>query len=186
MPNFTSNLLFSLQISGSEDFINHSFESTQDNHLISAVPASTIPLKEGRKKIRLYEYLYTALYDPNMIHCIQWVDEPNGIFQFVSKNKEKLAELWGKQKGNRKIMTYQKMARALRNYSRTGEVMKVRRKLTYQFSELVLQRLCLTGKESMYCQYIQPGLEYWSNYCEINFNRYTHNNHVYPFSYQYT
>ena len=33
-----------------------------------------------------------------------------------SKHKEALAHRWGIQKGNRKKMTYQKMARALRNY----------------------------------------------------------------------
>ena len=59
----------------------------------------------------------------------------------IATNKEKLAEWWGKRKGNRTAMTYQKMARALRNYSRTGEIIKVRRKLTYQFNPLILQRL---------------------------------------------
>jgi hypothetical protein len=33
-----------------------------------------------------------------MTSCIQWVDKNKGIFQFVSKNKEKLAELWGEKK----------------------------------------------------------------------------------------
>lgn len=72
---------------------------------------------------------------------IQWTDRGTGTFHFISKNKEKLAECWGQRKGNRKAMTYQKMARALRNYSRTGEIIKVRRKLTYQFNPLILQRL---------------------------------------------
>lgn len=72
---------------------------------------------------------------------IQWTDSSNGTFHFISKNKEKLAECWGQRKGNRKTMTYQKMARALRNYSRTGEIIKVRRKLTYQFNPDILHRL---------------------------------------------
>ncbi|KAM3858967.1 uncharacterized protein ACN63O_017020 [Diretmus argenteus] len=96
---------------------------------------------KGRKKLRLYEYLYEALHDPNMGDSIQWTDSGSGTFHFISKNKEKLAECWGQRKGNRKTMTYQKMARALRNYSRTGEIIKVRRKLTYQFNPLILQRL---------------------------------------------
>ncbi|XP_056132486.1 transcription factor Spi-C isoform X2 [Lampris incognitus] len=95
----------------------------------------------GRKKLRLYEYLHEALNDPNMGDSIQWTDSGSGTFHFVSKNKEKLAECWGQRKGNRKTMTYQKMARALRNYSRTGEIIKVRRKLTYQFNPVILQRL---------------------------------------------
>ncbi|XP_077355415.1 transcription factor Spi-C-like isoform X2 [Festucalex cinctus] len=95
----------------------------------------------GRKKLRLYEYLHEALHDPDMGDSIQWSDSESGTFHFVSKNKERLAECWGQRKGNRKTMTYQKMARALRNYSRTGEIVKVRRKLTYQFNPDVLHRL---------------------------------------------
>lgn len=72
---------------------------------------------------------------------IQWTDSGNGTFHFISKNKERLAKCWGQRKGNRKTMTYQKMARALRNYSRTGEIMKVRRKLTYQFNPDILNKL---------------------------------------------
>ncbi|XP_072309884.1 transcription factor Spi-C [Eucyclogobius newberryi] len=96
---------------------------------------------KGRKKLRLYEYLHQALNDPNMCDSIQWTDNNSGTFHFISKNKEKLAECWGQRKGNRKTMTYQKMARALRNYSRTGEILKVRRKLTYQFNPDILHRL---------------------------------------------
>ncbi|KAL0962880.1 hypothetical protein UPYG_G00346680 [Umbra pygmaea] len=96
---------------------------------------------KGRKKLRLYEFLHEALGDANMADSIQWTDRGSGTFHFISKNKEKLAECWGQRKGNRKTMTYQKMARALRNYSRTGEIVKVRRKLTYQFNPLILERL---------------------------------------------
>lgn len=133
----------------------------------------------GRKKLRLFEYLHESLYDPAMANCIQWVDKPNGVFQFVSKNKEKLAELWGERKGNRKIMTYQKMARALRNYGRTGEIIKIRRKLTYQFSAVVLQRLApayFLGKETVYHPYIQPNQEYQCADEWINYNSYMYNN----------
>lgn len=133
----------------------------------------------GRKKLRLFEYLHESLYDPAMANCIQWVDKPNGVFQFVSKNKEKLAELWGERKGNRKIMTYQKMARALRNYGRTGEIVKIRRKLTYQFSAVVLQRLApsyFLGKETVYHPYIQSNQEYQCADEWISYNNYMYNN----------
>lgn len=33
-----------------------------------------------------------------MALCIQWIDQNKGIFQFVSKNKEKLAQIWGEKK----------------------------------------------------------------------------------------
>ncbi|XP_023264007.1 transcription factor Spi-C-like isoform X1 [Seriola lalandi dorsalis] len=112
---------------------------TESPHFYSILPPQRN--SKGRKKLRLYEYLHEALNDPNMGDSIQWTDSGSGTFHFISKNKEKLAECWGQRKGNRKTMTYQKMARALRNYSRTGEIIKVRRKLTYQFNPDILHRL---------------------------------------------
>ncbi|XP_054974408.1 transcription factor Spi-C [Sorex araneus] len=142
---------------------------------------------KGRKKLRLFEYLHESLSNPEMESCIQWVDKTKGIFQFISKNKEKLAQLWGKRKGNRKTMTYQKMARALRNYGRTGEITKIRRKLTYQFSETILHRLSpsyLLEKELLYSQCVQPDQEYitfhpWNtnyNYAPASYPELNHSN----------
>ncbi|XP_005374607.1 PREDICTED: transcription factor Spi-C [Chinchilla lanigera] len=141
-----------------EGNIHPSLQSTAGNQLVP--PALSQPKgAKGRRKPRLFEYLHESLCDPEMASCIQWVDRARGVFQFVSKNKERLAELWGRRKGNRKPMTYQKMARALRNYGRTGEVTKVRRKLTYQFSEATLQRLAPSrplGKEGLSAPATQP------------------------------
>ncbi|XP_058499354.1 transcription factor PU.1 [Solea solea] len=95
----------------------------------------------GKRKERLFQFLFEMLQTPSMRSCIWWVQSSSGTFQFSSQNKERLAQLWGRRKGNRKTMTYQKMARALRNYSRTGEIQKVKRKLTYQFDEKTLQGL---------------------------------------------
>uniref|UniRef100_A0A4W6FFT0 Spi-C transcription factor (Spi-1/PU.1 related) n=1 Tax=Lates calcarifer TaxID=8187 RepID=A0A4W6FFT0_LATCA len=124
--------------------LNHSVPA-ESPHFYSILPPQRS--SKGRKKLRLYEYLHEALNDPNMGDSIQWTDSGTGTFHFISKNKEKLAECWGQRKGNRKTMTYQKMARALRNYSRTGEIVKVRRKLTYQFNPDILHRL---GSEQSY------------------------------------
>ncbi|XP_020785684.1 transcription factor Spi-B [Boleophthalmus pectinirostris] len=95
----------------------------------------------GKRKERLFQFLFEMLQNPSMRNCIWWVQSSTGTFQFSSQNKERLAELWGLRKGNRKTMTYQKMARALRNYSRTGEIQKVKRKLTYRFDEKTLKGL---------------------------------------------
>ncbi|XP_060050226.1 transcription factor Spi-C [Erinaceus europaeus] len=144
--------------------IHQSLQHISENQLAQPVVSQQKGGK-GRKKLRLFEYLYESLCNPEMTSCIQWVDKSKGIFQFVSKNKEKLAQLWGKRKGNRKTMTYQKMARALRNYGRTGEITKIRRKLTYQFSESILQRLspsCFLDKEFFCSQYAQPNQDYFS------------------------
>ncbi|KAI4872176.1 hypothetical protein NFI96_031013 [Prochilodus magdalenae] len=109
--------------------------------------ASTSSTMTGNKrKMRLYQFLLELLRDGDMKDCIWWVDRERGTFQFSSKHKEALASRWGMQKGNRKRMTYQKMARALRNYGKTGEVKKVKKKLTYQFSSEVLRRMSAERK----------------------------------------
>eukprot|EP00074_Homo_sapiens_P012533 NP_001230929.1 transcription factor Spi-B isoform 4 [Homo sapiens] len=91
-----------------------------------------------RKKLRLYQFLLGLLTRGDMRECVWWVEPGAGVFQFSSKHKELLARRWGQQKGNRKRMTYQKLARALRNYAKTGEIRKVKRKLTYQFDSALL------------------------------------------------
>ncbi|XP_068429705.1 transcription factor PU.1b isoform X1 [Clinocottus analis] len=100
----------------------------------------------NKKKIRLYQFLLDLLRNGAMKDSIWWVDRDKGTFQFSSKHKEALAHRWGIQKGNRKKMTYQKMARALRNYGKTGEVKKIKKKLTYQFSDEVLGKSHLERK----------------------------------------
>ncbi|XP_061598216.1 transcription factor PU.1b isoform X2 [Cololabis saira] len=101
----------------------------------------------SKKKIRLYQFLLDLLRNGDMKDSIWWVDREKGTFQFSSKHKEALAHRWGIQKGNRKKMTYQKMARALRNYGKTGEVKKIKKKLTYQFSDEVLGKSHIERKQ---------------------------------------
>lgn len=103
-------------------------------HLPDAPP----PSAGARKKLRLYQFLLGLLTRGDMRECVWWVEPGAGVFQFSSKHKELLARRWGQQKGNRKRMTYQKLARALRNYAKTGEIRKVKRKLTYQFDIALL------------------------------------------------
>lgn len=56
------------------------------------------------------------------------------LFQFTTHHKEALSQKWGEAKKNRCKMTYQKMARALRNYINRREVLqKVKKKLQYTF-----------------------------------------------------
>ncbi|XP_069571889.1 transcription factor Spi-C [Brachyistius frenatus] len=93
------------------------------------------------RKVRLFHFLFEMLEDPNMTHCLSWVPAAVGVFRFSSRNKDQVAMLWGQRKGNKRPMTYQKMARALRNYARSGEIFKVKKKLTYQFSSDTLMSL---------------------------------------------
>ncbi|XP_026166868.1 transcription factor PU.1a [Mastacembelus armatus] len=119
-----------LEVSEGEDEFQHSHSSFRKD-------------TNNKKKIRLYQFLLDLLQNGDMSDSIWWLDQEKGIFQFSTKHKEALASHWGIQKGNRKKMTYQKMARALRNYGKTGEIKKVKKKLTYQFSEEVLKNLYL-------------------------------------------
>ncbi|KAF5901656.1 transcription factor Spi-B-like [Clarias magur] len=88
-------------------------------------PSST-PAGRG-KKLRLFHFLFEMLEDPGMAHCLSWVPASVGVFRFSSTYKEHVAALWGQRKGNRRPMTYQKMSRALRNYTRSGEIIKLLR-----------------------------------------------------------
>ncbi|KAJ3594015.1 hypothetical protein NHX12_006347, partial [Muraenolepis orangiensis] len=109
-------------------------EVSDEESLRDRLPPSIHGEMGSKKKIRLYQFLLDLLRNGDMKDSIWWVDREKGTFQFSSKHKEALAHRWGIQKGNRKKMTYQKMARALRNYGKTGEVKKIKKKLTYQFS----------------------------------------------------
>ncbi|XP_061663028.1 transcription factor Spi-C [Syngnathoides biaculeatus] len=95
----------------------------------------------GGRKVRLFHFIFEMLEDPAMAHCVSWVPSSSGVFRFSAHNKDQLAALWGQRKGNKRPMTYQKMSRALRNYARSGEIFKVKKKLTYQFSERTLMLL---------------------------------------------
>lgn len=114
---------------------------THTKYCLSSVLSISPSSVAGKRKERLFQFLFEMLQTPSMRSCIWWVQSSAGTFQFSSQNKEQLAQLWGRRKGNRKTMTYQKMARALRNYSRTGEIQKVKRKLTYRFDEKTLRGL---------------------------------------------
>ncbi len=103
------------------------------------------------KKLRLFHFLFEMLEDPGMAHCVSWVPASAGVFRFSARHKERVAELWGQRKGNRMTMTYQKMSRALRNYAHSGEIIKVKKKLTYQFSLATLSTLQSHGVKKAAC-----------------------------------
>uniref|UniRef100_A0AAX7SGN2 Transcription factor Spi-C n=2 Tax=Pseudocrenilabrinae TaxID=318546 RepID=A0AAX7SGN2_ASTCA len=101
----------------------------------------TVCIMAAGKRVRLFHFLFEMLENPNMAHCLSWVPAAAGVFRFSSRNKDQVAALWGQRKGNKRLMTYQKMSRALRNYARSGEIFKVKKKLTYQFSRDTLMLL---------------------------------------------
>lgn len=106
-----------------------------------SINRSSVCATAAGRKVRLFHFLFEMLEDPNMTHCLSWVPATRGVFRFSSRNKDQVAALWGQRKGNKRPMTYQKMSRALRNYARSGEIFKVKKKLTYQFSQDTLLSL---------------------------------------------
>lgn len=129
--------LRSPSVSEEDEFVDTNLEVSDSDSGVDSPPC--FGYEQGvRKKVRLYKFLLELLQNGDMRDCIWWLDRERGTFQFSSKHKELLAHRWGQQKGNRKKMTYQKMARALRNYGKTGEIRKVKKKLTYQFDSVLL------------------------------------------------
>ncbi|KAM3922456.1 transcription factor Spi-B [Leptodactylus fuscus] len=125
-------------VSEEDEFADPTLEVSDSDSGVDS-PLGFVGYEPGvRKKVRLYKFLLELLQNGDMRDCIWWLDRERGTFQFSSKHKELLAHRWGQQKGNRKKMTYQKMARALRNYGKTGEIRKVKKKLTYQFDSVLL------------------------------------------------
>ncbi|XP_060705524.1 transcription factor Spi-B-like isoform X1 [Hemiscyllium ocellatum] len=143
-PSFqTPTDLSSPSISEDDDYnLGSPVLEVSDSEFDENIPPRESSTHDGgvRKKVRLYQFLLELLKSGDMRDCVWWVDREKGTFQFSSKHKEVLAHRWGMQKGNRKKMTYQKMARALRNYGKTGEIRKIKKKLTYQFDGMLLSQ----------------------------------------------
>ncbi|XP_066276854.1 transcription factor Spi-B-like isoform X2 [Branchiostoma lanceolatum] len=99
---------------------------------IARAPTSSSKRRHGQPI--LWKFLYEMLMDPRYGKHIYWTNQSKGMFKFSSEHKEEIAKMWGEKKGNRCVMTYQKMARSLRNYSnQKRHLVKVKRKLQYQF-----------------------------------------------------
>uniref|UniRef100_A0A8C4SBH0 ETS domain-containing protein n=1 Tax=Erpetoichthys calabaricus TaxID=27687 RepID=A0A8C4SBH0_ERPCA len=128
----------SLKFSGFEISDSESEDMCTPTNSPTSYQGPGINTSNASRKLRLYQFLLSVLHAGEMRDCIWWVNQERGIFQFSSNHKEQLAHRWGQQKGNRKTMTYEKMARALRNYGKTGEILKVKKKLTYQFDKTLL------------------------------------------------
>lgn len=124
-----------LEISESEDVECQVTWSPMPHETVNNDKKQRRRRKRSSKQPILWKFLLDALNEPEtygtMIH---WVDKSEGTFQFTTHHKEQLSQKWGEAKRNRCKMTYQKMARALRNYINRQEVLqKVKKKLQYTF-----------------------------------------------------
>ncbi|XP_070558063.1 uncharacterized protein [Ptychodera flava] len=111
-------------------------------------PKPKPPGFEKRKKVHpiLWRFLLEGLNDPTMSDALVWVKKEEGLFRFVSENKDKFARKWGERKGNKSLMTYSKMARALRHYGKKGIFQEFRRRLHYKFNPNYIQKYLMKQK----------------------------------------
>ena len=83
---------------------------------------------------QLYQFLLLLLEKQQNQTIIKWIAKEDGIFQIV--NKDRLAELWGKQRQRK--MTYDSLSRALRHYYKQNILQANPVKLRYQFTTTTL------------------------------------------------
>ena len=83
---------------------------------------------------QLYQFLLLLLEEQQNETIIKWIAKEKGVFQIV--NKDRLAELWGKQRQRK--MTYDSLSRALRHYYKQNILQANPVKLRYQFTTSTL------------------------------------------------
>ena len=106
-----------------------------DKSAVLFIESCPIVLSERTQPI-LYKFILSHLNGgPGSRKYLEWVDKSEGIFRFHSAQKDAFAREWGMYKRNREPMTYQNMARALRNYTKGKKKImeRVKRKLHYKF-----------------------------------------------------
>ena len=94
---------------------------------------------------QLYQFLLLLLEEQQNETIIKWIAKEKGVFQIV--NKDRLAELWGKQRQRK--MTYDSLSRALRHYYKQNILQANPVKLRYQFTASTLdewQRIKALGR----------------------------------------
>ncbi|CAF0918876.1 unnamed protein product [Rotaria sp. Silwood1] len=81
----------------------------------------------------LHEFLRQLLDNPNYSYVAAYVDKRKGIFKFYEKSTA--AELWQHVKGRNsdRVMTYDKLARAIRYYYSTGIIRPTPGRFTFEF-----------------------------------------------------
>lgn len=126
---------------GSECSSDSSSSDDDDDYVPNAAnrnrgrPSKQKPNTIKRRHPILYKFILEYLNDPSTRGYVEWVDKSEGLFKFNSRRKDKFAELWSRAKGKKQPMTYQNMARALRNYTRESKKImeRVPKKLHYKF-----------------------------------------------------
>ncbi len=94
----------------------------------------------GRRRApRLYEFLRYLLEKPQYASYASYIDKSAGVFQIHQPSE--VATLWEKIKSRqaKQPMTYEKFARAIRWYYKSGIMVKTNARYTFQFGTCVLE-----------------------------------------------
>ncbi|PIC23189.1 hypothetical protein B9Z55_016972 [Caenorhabditis nigoni] len=88
-------------------------------------PSSATTQKASSKKVCILPFLHGLLEDESKTDIICWTDKAKREFRFLEK--QKVAQLWGATKPNRRleVMTYGNMARVLRTFCKDGMLEKI-------------------------------------------------------------
>ncbi|CAF1458728.1 unnamed protein product, partial [Didymodactylos carnosus] len=91
------------------------------------------PETKKRRRPLLFEFLHMLLDKPQYREYVSYVNTKQGIFKLHKPNE--IAALWKDVKGRNTIhdMTYEKLARALRFYYKTGVIVQTPGRHTFQF-----------------------------------------------------
>lgn len=102
---------------------------------------------------RLYEFLVLLLQKSHYESYASYKDKSQGIFEV--HEPEKVADLWQqiKNRQSQQKMTYDKFARAIRWYYKTGIMKKTNARYTFQFSSKTLERITTDENNNIIINY---------------------------------
>ncbi len=106
-----------------------------------------------RRAPRLYEFLIILLQKPHYVSYASYKDQSLGIFEV--HQPEKVADLWQqvKNRQSNQNMTYDKFARAIRWYYKTGIMKKTNARYTFQFSQKTLEAVTMDENNNIIINY---------------------------------
>ncbi|CAF1017578.1 unnamed protein product [Didymodactylos carnosus] len=97
------------------------------------VEENLIEITNKRRSLKLHEFFRLILNKPKYRDYVTYMDRDKGIFKILKPKK--VAEKWKQAKGRitSHEMTYEKLARALRLYYRSGEMLQTPGKYQFRF-----------------------------------------------------
>ncbi|CAF2346183.1 unnamed protein product [Rotaria sp. Silwood2] len=130
--------LYPISVTNTPEYslLNNIMQPNDDSNEFSVNPKEWLiidPTSRRRRAPRQNEFLYLLLDRPYYSSYLTWLNKNEGLFKIHAP--EQVAKLWSKVK-NRKTngtMNYDKFARGLRFYYKSGSMIKTHKKHTFRF-----------------------------------------------------